>query len=99
MNITKNYNDNALEIKLEGRLDTETAPELEKEIKTSLDSVTELTFDFSDLEYVSSAGLRVLLIAQKTMENKDGTMKVANASEIVKEVFEVTGFADVLTLE
>jgi anti-sigma B factor antagonist len=75
-----------------------TAPELEAELKQSLDAVQTLTLDFSKLDYISSAGLRVLLSAHKTMAPKGG-MKVTNVNEIVREVFEVTGFADILTIE
>jgi len=98
MNITKNMNGNALTIALEGRLDTMTAPELEAVLKESMDGAESLTLDFSKLDYISSAGLRVLLSAHKVMSAKGG-MKVTNASEIVKEVFDVTGFADILTIE
>ena len=97
MTITKNQNGTALEIALEGRLDTTTAPELEKEL-SSLGGVEKLTLNFEKLEYVSSAGLRVLLSAHKIMSGRGG-MKVTNVNEIVKEVFEVTGFADILTIE
>ena len=95
MTITKNRNGNVLNIALEGRLDTTTAPELEGELKTSLDGVTELVFDFTKLDYISSAGLRVLLSAQKQM-SKQGSMKVTHVNEMVMEVFEVTGFAGLL---
>lgn len=98
MIINKKLNGTALEISPEGRLDTTTAPELEQELKESLSDVTALTFDFSKLEYISSAGLRVLLSAQKTMSGK-GTMTVKNVNEIVQEVFDVTGFSDILTVE
>ena len=98
MTIQQTKNGNALTIALEGRLDTMTAPELEAALKTALDGVTELTFDFEKLEYISSAGLRVLLGAQKTM-NAQGTMKVTHINEIIAEIFEVTGFADILTIE
>lgn len=98
MKITKNMNGTTLEVALEGRLDTTTAPDLEQELKNSLDAATTLTFDFSKLDYISSAGLRVLLSAHKTMSKKGG-MKVTNVNEIVSEVFEVTGFADILTIE
>ena len=98
MTINKNLNGNALTIALEGRLDTTTAPELEKELNASLDAAETLTLDFSKLEYISSAGLRVLLSAHKVMSKKGG-MKVTNVNEIVKEVFDVTGFADILTIE
>ena len=98
MKITKNQDGSALVVALEGRLDTTTAPDLEKELKTSLDGVTDLTLDLTDLDYISSAGLRVLLSAHKTMM-KQGQMKVTNASEIVKEVFDVTGFSDILNIE
>ena len=98
MNITKNQNGNQLCLSLEGRLDTTTAPELEKVIKSSLDGVTELTTDMGSLDYLSSAALRVLLGAQKTM-NKQGGMKVIHVNETIMEIFEVTGFADILTIE
>ena len=81
-----------------GRLDTTTAPELEKELKASLDGITELSFDLAALEYISSAGLRVLLSAQKTM-NRQGTMKLTHVNETIMEIFEVTGFSDILTVE
>ncbi len=98
MNITKNQNGNQLCLSLEGRLDTTTAPELEKVIKSSLDGVTELTIDMGSLDYLSSAGLRVLLGAQKTM-NKQGSMKVIHVNETIMEIFDVTGFADIRTIE
>ena len=98
MNITKNQNGNQLCLSLEGRLDTTTAPELEKVIKSSLDGVTELTIDVGSLDYLSSEGLRVLLGAQKTM-NKQGSMKVIHVNETIMEIFDVTGFADILTIE
>ena len=98
MTIAKKLNGTALEIALEGRLDTTTAPELEKELKESLNGAAELTLDFTKLDYISSAGLRVLLAAHKTMLGKGG-MKVTNVNEIVHEVFDVTGFADILTIE
>jgi anti-sigma B factor antagonist len=98
MTIQKTQNGTDLAIALEGRLDTMTAPELEAELKQSLDAVQTLTLDFSKLDYISSAGLRVLLSAHKTMATKGG-MKVTNVNEIVREVFEVTGFADILTIE
>ena len=98
MTITKNLNGTALEIALEGRLDTMTAPELETELNRSLDGVKSLVLDFSKLDNISSAGLRVLLSAHKIMSARDG-MKVKNVNEIVQEVLEVTGFADILTIE
>ncbi len=98
MTITKKQNGTELEIALEGRLDTVTAPELENELKSSLDGVTALTLDFSKLEYISSAGLRVLLSAYKLLYGK-GTMKITNINDIVKEVFDVTGFSDILNIE
>ena len=98
MTIEKKLNGSALTVALEGRLDTTTAPDLEKELKNSLDDASELTMDFGKLDYISSAGLRVLLSAHKTMAKKGG-MKVVNVNEIVNEVFEVTGFSDILTLE
>ena len=98
MTITKKQTASSLEIALEGRLDTTTAPELEKELKESLNGVSELTLDFEKLDYISSAGLRVLLSAQKQM-NRQGSMKLVHVGEIVMEVFEVTGFSDILTIE
>ena len=98
MTIEKKVNGNELEIALEGRLDTMTAPELEAELNQSLGSADSLKLDFSKLEYISSAGLRVLLSAHKVMSAKGG-MKVTNVNEIVQEVFEVTGFADILDIE
>lgn len=98
MNISKTLKDGALTIALQGRLDTTTAPLLEQELQASLDGVTALRFDFAQLEYISSAGLRVLLTSQKQM-NKQGTMVVCNVNETIGEVFEITGFSDVLTIE
>ena len=98
MTITKKQDDTALLIALEGRLDTTTSPELEKELKESLPGVTDLTLDLDKLEYISSAGLRVLLAAQKTM-SKQGEMKLINVNEIIMEIFEITGFSDILTIE
>ena len=97
MTINKTKNGADLTIALEGRLDTMTAPDLEAELKKSLDGVETLNLDFSKLDYISSAGLRVLLSAHKLMSAKGG-MKVTNVNEIVGEVFEVTGFADILTI-
>lgn len=98
LNVSKNIeNDKAL-VKLEGRLDTVTAPELEKELKEILDGASELVMDFEKLEYISSAGLRVLLSAQKVMGRKGG-MKVTGVNETIMEIFEVTGFSDILTIE
>lgn len=85
-------------VALTGRLDTITAPELESSLKEDIDGVTELNFDFTNLEYISSAGLRVLLSAQKIM-NKQGSMVVKNANDMIKDVFDVTGFSDILKVE
>ena len=98
MNITKKENGDALEVALQGRLDTMTAPQLEAALKEALPGVEALTFDLEKLDYISSAGLRMLLSAQKTM-NRQGTMKVKNANEMILEIFEVTGFSDILTIE
>ena len=98
MTITKNVNGNELTLNIEGRLDTTTAPALEEEIKNSIANVTSLILDFAALEYLSSAGLRVLLAAQKIM-NKQGEMIIKNVNETIMEIFEVTGFSDVLTIE
>lgn len=98
LNIEKKAEGKDLMIALTGRLDTTTAPELEKEVKERIDGVEKLSFDFAGLEYISSAGLRVLLSAQKIM-NKQGSMVIRNVSESIKEIFEVTGFSDILTVE
>ena len=98
MTIEKNLNGNSLTLNLAGRLDTTTAPELEAVVDNSLAGVQELVLDMEALEYISSAGLRVLLAAQKVMK-KQGSMVVRNVNEAIMEVFEVTGFADILTIE
>ena len=97
MTIQRKQDGSKLTMELGGRLDTTTAPELEAEVK-QLDGVTDLVFDMTSLEYVSSAGLRVLLAAQKTM-NKQGSMVVRGANDDLKDIFEVTGFSDILTIE
>ena len=98
MTIDKTVNGTELTVTLAGRLDTTTAPQLETELKASIESVEHLVLDFAALEYLSSAGLRVLLSAQKIM-NKQGSMVVRNVNETIAEIFEVTGFCDVLTIE
>ena len=98
LNINKTIENETAVFTLGGRLDTVTAPELEQALKESLDGVKALTMDFTELEYISSAGLRVLLSAQKVM-NKQGEMKITNANESIMEIFEVTGFSDILTIE
>ncbi len=98
MTINKNQQGSQLEIMLSGRLDTTTAPQLEAELKQSINDITALVIDMAELEYISSAGLRVLLSAQKVM-NKQGSMVVRHANETIMEVFEVTGFIDILTIE
>ena len=85
-------------IALEGRLDTTTSPELEAQLKKPMESAESLTLDFSKLDYISSAGLRVLLSTHKAMSAKGG-LKITNVNEIVREVFDVTGFSDILTIE
>ena len=97
MTINKTQNEAALLLALEGRLDTTTAPMLENELKASLEAVTLLTLDFEKLDYISSAGLRVLLSAQKIM-NKQGEMVITNVCDDIREVFEITGFSDILTI-
>lgn len=97
LKIEKKTNEAELYVALQGRLDTVTAPELEKDLQESLDGVRELVLDFEGLEYISSAGLRVLLSAQKVM-NRQGEMRVAHVNETIMEIFEVTGFSDILTI-
>ena len=96
LNITNNKENGALTLALNGRLDTTTAPELEEELKNSIDGVSALTLDLRGLEYISSAGLRVLLSAHKRTAGK---MKVRNANETVAEIFDITGFSEILTIE
>ncbi len=98
LNINETKDGANLKIALEGRLDTTTAPQLEEKVNGLIDGVTDLKFDFEKLEYISSAGLRVLLSTQKTM-NKQGKMVINNVSEEVMEIFDVTGFSDILTIE
>ena len=98
MNIQKTVSGAALTVALEGRLDTTTAPKLEEELRSSVDGITRLVFDLAKLEYISSAGLRVLLAMQKLM-NQQGEMVLQSVNEAVMEVFEVTGFSDILRIE
>ena len=97
MTIEKQLKDDTLTVKLSGRLDTTTAPEFEAKLKRSLDNVRKLELDFSELEYLSSSGLRVLLAAQKVMSALDG-MTLRNVNESIMEIFEITGFVDVLNI-
>ena len=98
MTIDKKMEGTKLEFLLEGRLDTITSPILEAELKHSINNVTELIFNFEKLDYISSSGLRILLAAQKIM-NKQGKMILRNVNEVITEVFEITGFIDILTIE
>lgn len=98
MNIMKTTEGPVLNLALEGWLDTTTAPQLEAELRNSMNGITMLNMDFEKLEYLSSAGLRVLLAAQKTM-NKQGKMVIRHVNETIREVFEVTGFTGILTIE
>ena len=98
MDIIKNQEGSRVNIALKGRLDTTTSPQLEGELKSDLEDAAALVLDFEKLEYISSAGLRVLLSAQKVM-NRQGTMKVIHVGEVIKEIFDVTGFSDILTIE
>ena len=98
LKIRKMLENNTLTMYLDGRLDTTAAPEFEKEIKNSLDGVKELILDFEKLDYISSSGLRILLSTHKNM-SKQGTMKIINANEMILEIFEITGFLDILNIE
>ena len=98
MTIEKNLNGTELTVTITGRLDTTTAPQLEAELKQNINGVEKLVLDFAALEYLSSAGLRVLLSVQKVM-NKQGEMVIKNVNETINEIFEVTGFIDILTVE
>ena len=98
MEIKKTLEGEKLTVAISGRLDTTTAPELEEALKESMDGITELVIDFTETEYISSAGLRVLLSAQKTM-NKQGSMVVTGVNDVIMEIFEVTGFVDILDIQ
>ena len=98
MNLTKKINDTELTVAIEGRVDTVTSPELDKLIKESVDGMDSLVIDMKDVEYISSAGLRVLLSSHKLMSKKGG-MTVINAGEDIMEIFEVTGFSDILNIK
>lgn len=98
MNITQTKEGNNLTVALEGRLDTTTSPDLEAALSNALDGIDKLTLDFAKLAYLSSAGLRVLLATQKKM-SKQGSMVVKNVNETIMEVFDITGFVDILTIE
>ena len=98
LNIIKTVENGKADVALEGRLDTVTAPELEQALSEFLPSIGELNLDFEKLDYISSAGLRVLLSAQKVM-NRQGEMKLRHVGETIMEIFEVTGFSDILTIE
>lgn len=98
MNINKIQNGSELTIELEGRLDTVSAPSLEAELKKNINGVQTLIFDFAKLEYLSSAGLRVLLASQKVM-NRQGEMRIRNVNSTISDIFEVTGFSEILTVE
>jgi anti-sigma B factor antagonist len=98
MNIISNKNNDRLEIALEGRLDTTTAPELDSFLNASYDDIKSLAIDCEKLAYISSAGLRVILKAQKVM-NSQGSMKLTGVNDSIMEVFDITGFLDILTIE
>ena len=97
MEINKDIQEKVMKLKLSGRLDTTTSPQLEQELNASLDGIEDLQLDFSELDYISSAGLRVLLSAQKKM-NKQGAMSISGVNDTIAEIFEVTGFSDILTI-
>ena len=98
MKITKKIDGSTLSLAVEGRIDTSTAPDLEDVLKANLDSITGLEFDFAGVDYISSAGLRVLLSAQKKMNSK-GTLRIRNVREQIMEIFDVTGFSDIMDIE
>lgn len=99
MTINKNLNGEELTVAVIGRLDTTTAPQLENELQGELGSVSALVLDFAELQYISSAGLRVLLATHKAMMKKGGSLIIRNANEAIMEVFDVTGFVDILNIE
>ena len=99
LNIIKTIENEKALFALEGRLDTTTAPDLEKEVKESLDGVSDLTMDMKKLSYISSAGLRVLLSTHKMMAGRKGSLVITGTNEVVNEIFEVTGFSDILVIK
>lgn len=98
MTVTRTKNGSTLQVNVDGRVDTITAPEFEQAVTAELDAVSTLILDFTKVDYISSAGLRVLLSLQKTM-NRQGSMKIIGVNETVNEIFEVTGFSEILTIE
>ena len=99
LNINKTVEEAKAVVALEGRLDTVTAPELESELMGVIENIDELTLDFGGLDYISSAGLRVLLSAQKMMNKKEGAMKIVKVKDVIMDIFDMTGFLDILTVE
>ena len=99
MNVTKKQEGTTLTVAIEGRIDTQTAPELEKEIKGAIDNVTDVVLDFNEVSYISSAGLRTVLSAQNWMDAKNGTMVLRGCNKNILGVFKVTGFDSFLTIE
>ena len=95
---SKNQEGSRLTVALDGRIDTLTAPQLESELKPLLNGISELVLDFAQVAYISSAGLRVLLATQKSMRSVGGSLMITNAVPAVREVFDITGFSDILTL-
>ena len=99
LKITNTFEEGVARCALEGRLDTVTAPELERELKDAIDDASELVLDMENLDYISSAGLRVLLSAQQLMTGKEAKMKLIGVSDIIMEIFDTTGFSEILTIE
>ena len=99
MNLTSSKNENILTVSVQGSIDTVTAPELDKYLQENIEGITELVFDFSAVDYISSAGLRVVMMANQNMEECDGSLTVRNVNEDVMEVFEMTGFDSLLNFE
>ena len=99
LNIKKTVEEAKAVFALEGRLDTVTAPDLEKDLMGIIEGIDELVLDFGGLDYISSAGLRVLLSTQKMMNKKEGAMKIINVKDVIMDIFDMTGFLDILTVE
>ncbi len=98
LNITKKLEDGVLDVALDGRLDTNTAPDFQKEIEPMLGDISKLTLDCEKLDYISSAGLRVLLTFEQILEEQDKTMELRNVNDIIHDVFDVTGFLEIMTI-
>ena len=98
LNMTKKQEENTLSIILEGRLDTNTSPEFQAAVEPLPENVTQVRLDFAKVDYISSAGLRVLLALEQNLEEKSGSLELSHVSDLIRDVFDITGFLDILTI-